>query len=68
MINVQGPQTARETSFAQVFGRDLNEARESCRKYRVYGDLRDLDKAWEIYYGVTTTSSSCIEGRSSIHT
>ncbi|GBE86637.1 Serine/threonine-protein kinase tor2 [Sparassis crispa] len=47
-----GPKTARETSFAQVFGRDLHEAREACKRYRVYGENRDLEKAWEIYYGV----------------
>ncbi|KZT27933.1 phosphatidylinositol 3-kinase [Neolentinus lepideus HHB14362 ss-1] len=47
-----GPTTARETSFAQVFGRDLHEAREACRRYRVYGDPAELDKAWDIYYGV----------------
>jgi FKBP12-rapamycin complex-associated protein len=47
-----GPTTARETSFAQVFGRDLHEAREACRRFRVYGETSDLDKAWDIYYGV----------------
>ncbi|KIM44660.1 hypothetical protein M413DRAFT_25110 [Hebeloma cylindrosporum] len=47
-----GPTTARETSFAQVFGRELHEAREACRRYRAYGDTSELDKAWDIYYGV----------------
>ncbi|KAI0832116.1 FAT-domain-containing protein [Trametes gibbosa] len=47
-----GPKTAREISFTQVFGRDLHEAREACRRYTVYGEKRDLEKAWEIYYGV----------------
>ncbi|KAI0078720.1 phosphatidylinositol 3-kinase [Panus rudis PR-1116 ss-1] len=47
-----GPKTARETSFAQVFGRDLHEAREACRRYRLYGEPQDIEKAWEIYYGV----------------
>jgi len=47
-----GPTTARETSFAQVFGRELQEAREGCRRYRVYGDTSGLDRAWDIYYGV----------------
>ncbi|CCM00588.1 uncharacterized protein FIBRA_02624 [Fibroporia radiculosa] len=47
-----GPKTSRETSFAQVFGRDLHEAREACRRWRVYAEQRDLDRAWEIYYGV----------------
>ncbi|KAI0792169.1 FAT-domain-containing protein [Abortiporus biennis] len=47
-----GPKTSRETSFAQVFGRDLHEAREACRRYRIYGEPHDIEKAWEIYYGV----------------
>lgn len=48
----QGPKTIRETTFAQVFGRDLREAREYCRRYRTYGDEKELDKAWDIYYSV----------------
>jgi hypothetical protein len=48
----QGPQTARETSFAQVFGRELAEAREVCRRYRIHGETSELDKAWDIYYTV----------------
>ncbi|KAF9482580.1 atypical/PIKK/FRAP protein kinase [Pholiota conissans] len=47
-----GPTTARETSFVQVFGRELHEAREACRRYRAFGDTAELDKAWDIYYGV----------------
>ncbi|EIN09563.1 FAT-domain-containing protein [Punctularia strigosozonata HHB-11173 SS5] len=47
-----GPTTARETSFAQVFGRDLHEAREACRRYRVYGETSELERAWDTYYGV----------------
>ncbi|PFH51827.1 hypothetical protein AMATHDRAFT_58344 [Amanita thiersii Skay4041] len=47
-----GPTTARETSFAQVFGRELHEAREACKRYRIYNELSELDKAWDIYYGV----------------
>jgi len=49
----QGPQTARETSFAQVFGRELAEAREACRRYRIRGETSELDKAWDIYYAVS---------------
>ncbi|KAF5387292.1 hypothetical protein D9757_005800 [Collybiopsis confluens] len=48
----EGPRTARETSFAQVFGRELAEAREVCRQYRIHGETRELDKAWDIYYTV----------------
>lgn len=49
----QGPQTARETSFAQAFGRELHEAREACRRFRIYGETAELDRAWDIYYGVS---------------
>ncbi|KZV96365.1 FAT-domain-containing protein [Exidia glandulosa HHB12029] len=47
-----GATTTRELSFVQTFGRDLQDAREACRRYRVYGEARDLERAWEIYYGV----------------
>ncbi|KAF9525319.1 phosphatidylinositol 3-kinase [Crepidotus variabilis] len=47
-----GPTTARETSFLHLFGRELLEAREACRRYRTFGDAGELDKAWDIYYGV----------------
>jgi serine/threonine-protein kinase mTOR len=49
----KGPRTARETSFTQVFGRDLHEAHEACKRYRRHGEARDLERAWEIYYGVS---------------
>lgn len=52
----QGPQTARETSFHQVFGRDLQDAREACKRWRLFGEQRDLDRAWEIYYSVGVSS------------
>ncbi|KAG6845015.1 hypothetical protein H0H87_001536 [Tephrocybe sp. NHM501043] len=47
-----GPTTARETSFAQVFGRELHEAREATRRWRTHGDTSELDKAWDIYFSV----------------
>ncbi|KAG6841465.1 hypothetical protein C0991_010890 [Blastosporella zonata] len=47
-----GPTTARETSFAQVFGRELHEAREATRRWRTHGDTGELDKAWDIYFSV----------------
>ena len=51
-LSPKGPQTTRETSFAQMYGRDLREAREACRRYRSHGELIEMEKAWEIYYGV----------------
>lgn len=48
----RGPQTLREISFAQTFGRDLSEAREWCRQYEQSQDVNDLNQAWELYYQV----------------
>ncbi|KAH8649050.1 armadillo-type protein [Xylariales sp. PMI_506] len=48
----RGPQTLREISFAQTFGRDLSEAREWCRQYEQSQDVNDLNQAWDLYYQV----------------
>ncbi|KAI6713291.1 hypothetical protein JHW43_004164 [Diplocarpon mali] len=48
----QGPETLREISFAQTFGRDLQEAREWCFTYRQSGDMGDINQAWDLYYQV----------------
>ncbi|GAB1316207.1 phosphatidylinositol kinase-related protein kinase tor1 [Madurella fahalii] len=48
----KGPQTLREVSFAQTFGRDLGEAREWCRQYRHSQDVNDISQAWDLYYQV----------------
>ena len=48
----RGPETLRETSFAQTHGRDLNEAREYVRRYRQFGEINDLNQAWDLYYHV----------------
>lgn len=45
-----------------MFGRDLHEAREACRRFAIYGERRDLDKAWEIYYGVRGKQNRCATG------
>ncbi|KAL8298163.1 hypothetical protein RB601_002695 [Gaeumannomyces tritici] len=47
-----GPETLREISFAQAFGRDLTEAREWCRQYQHSRDTNDLNLAWDLYYQV----------------
>ena len=53
-INIrQGGKTAREISFVQLFGRELLQAKECCRHYRSYGQIRYLEEAWAIYYQVT---------------
>ncbi|RDL41871.1 ARM repeat-containing protein [Venustampulla echinocandica] len=48
----QGPETLREISFAQTFGRDLQEAREWCYAYRQSGDVSEINSAWDLYYQV----------------
>jgi serine/threonine-protein kinase mTOR len=35
-----------------VYGRDLQDAREATQRYLHYGETSDLDRAWDIYYGV----------------
>ena len=46
----RGPETLREISFTQAFGRDLSEAWEWCKQYGVSRDVSDLNQAWDVYY------------------
>ncbi|XP_059477089.1 serine/threonine-protein kinase mTOR [Neocloeon triangulifer] len=48
----KGPQTLKETSFNQAYGRDLQDAQEWCGRYKVSGNVRDLNQAWDLYYHV----------------
>lgn len=48
----RGPETIREISFNQSFGRDLQEAFEWTLKYRKSGNVNDLNQAWDLYYHV----------------
>jgi len=48
----RGPQTLKETSFQQSYGRELMEAAEWCRKYTRSGNMKDLNQAWDLYYHV----------------
>ncbi|XP_048250308.1 serine/threonine-protein kinase mTOR-like isoform X1 [Haliotis rufescens] len=48
----RGPQTLKETSFNQAYGRDLMEAQDWCRKYQRSGNVKDLTQAWDLYYHV----------------
>ena len=47
-----GPQTLREISFTQAFGRELAEAKGWCDKYRETKDLGDINMAWDLYHSV----------------
>lgn len=51
-LHFQGPETTRESSFVQVHGKDLREAREACHRYLRNHETSDMDKAWDIYYAV----------------
>jgi FKBP12-rapamycin complex-associated protein len=46
----RGATTNKETTFLHTYGRDLNEAREYCRRFRVSRNSKDIDLAWEKYY------------------
>jgi FKBP12-rapamycin complex-associated protein len=48
----KGPETLREISFAQAFGRDLKEAQDWCHQYETTRDVNDLNSAWDLYYQV----------------
>lgn len=48
----RGPETLREISFAQAFGRDLKEAQDWCHQYETSRDVNDLNQAWDLYYQV----------------
>ncbi|UPX14327.1 Non-specific serine/threonine protein kinase [Ascochyta rabiei] len=48
----KGPETLREISFIQSFGRELQEARDWCNTFRTSGEIGDLNQAWDLYYQV----------------
>ncbi|KAI5794446.1 armadillo-type protein [Peziza echinospora] len=48
----RGPETLREISFHQAFGRDLHDARDWCNTYKRTGEIGDLNQAWDLYYQV----------------
>lgn len=48
----RGPQTLKEMSFNQAYGRDLADAYEWCKKFKTSGNVKDLTQAWDLYYHV----------------
>jgi FKBP12-rapamycin complex-associated protein len=48
----KGPETLREVSFMQAYGRDLAEAREWCRQYHRSQRLVYINQAWDLYYHI----------------
>jgi FKBP12-rapamycin complex-associated protein len=52
MMMDRGPTTSKESAFLQAYGRDLNDARECCRRYRSSLNVKEIDAAWDKYYSV----------------
>lgn len=48
----RGPETLREISFQNSFGRDLNDAYEWVLNFKRSKDITNLNQAWDIYYNV----------------
>ncbi|KAF2644919.1 ARM repeat-containing protein [Massarina eburnea CBS 473.64] len=48
----KGPETLREISFIQSFGRELQEARDWCQTFKGSQEMGDLNQAWDLYYQV----------------
>ncbi|KAH3745267.1 protein kinase [Pelomyxa schiedti] len=45
----KGPETVKEKSFNAMYGRDLHEALNFCKKFQTSGVRSDIDAAWEKY-------------------
>ncbi|KAJ3138476.1 phosphatidylinositol kinase- protein kinase tor1 [Physocladia obscura] len=48
----KGPETLREVSFYQAYGRDLLEAREWCKNYKISKNINAINQGWDMYYKV----------------
>ncbi|SGZ55137.1 CIC11C00000003613 [Sungouiella intermedia] len=48
----KGPETVREASFNNAFGRELADAYEWVLNYRRTKDITNLNQAWDVYYNV----------------
>ncbi|KPI99852.1 Target of rapamycin [Papilio xuthus] len=46
------PETLKEVSFLQMYGRDLQEAQRWCELYKETSEERYLNEAWDLYYHV----------------
>ncbi|KAJ3294404.1 phosphatidylinositol kinase- protein kinase tor1 [Rhizoclosmatium sp. JEL0117] len=47
-----GPETLKEVSFYQAYGRDLLEAYDWCKSFKVSKNVNDMNQAWDLYYKV----------------
>ena len=52
LIEVGATATAREKEFCDLFGKDLKEAWDWCRKYQRTWNQKDIAAAWDHYYHV----------------
>ncbi|KAJ8712457.1 hypothetical protein PYW07_005299 [Mythimna separata] len=57
MLN-QPPETLKEVSFLQMYGRDLQEAHRWLDLYKETGENRYLNEAWDLYYHVVRRIAS----------
>ncbi|XP_072945161.1 serine/threonine-protein kinase mTor-like [Epargyreus clarus] len=48
----QPPETLKEVSFLQMYGRDLQEAQRMCEMYKETNEDRYLNEAWHVYFHV----------------
>ncbi|XP_013148241.1 PREDICTED: serine/threonine-protein kinase mTOR-like [Papilio polytes] len=48
----RAPETLKEVSFLQMYGRDLQEAQRWCELYKERSEERYLNEAWDLYYHV----------------
>ncbi|KAH3666740.1 hypothetical protein OGAPHI_003189 [Ogataea philodendri] len=48
----KGPETIREASFVNAFGKELNDAYQWLMNFRRTKDVAYLNQAWDLYYGV----------------
>ena len=49
MVEARPPESLREVSFVESYGRDLHDAHEFCRRYAVGRCKADIDEAWYLY-------------------
>jgi len=49
LIERAPPESLREVSFVESYGRDLHEAHDFCRRYQQTRNKADIDEAWFLY-------------------
>ena len=53
----RGPQTLKETSFNQSYGRELMEAADWCRKYTRSGNMKVDKECWDAHFSLVLFSA-----------